>query len=852
MSIRISIASEHRNQARRASLLLGSAFLALAATTAHAAADDAAALAATASDAAAGEGEVIVVTGSRGEGRTAEKSLTPISVVSSADLERSGKQNLRDALAEIVPSYAVTAGGYLGQQGAAVRSARLKGLDTKHTLVLVNGKRRHTTALSISTEAPTDLDLIPANAVERIEVLSDGAAAQYGSDAIAGVINIILKTNASGGAATLGYGQYGSTVGDLSDRGYFGRTWTFQAQQGVGIGDGGFFNFGADVRLQNATNAYGSYPLSTPIYPKLPNGSADPRETSISRYRQWIGQPSANTYSFYYNTEVPLGDAATFYSNSTFAHRYSEGPGYFRPALSPQTNTTVYPDGYLPVFATNENDFQVVAGFKGDDLGGWSWDLSSTYGRDNAKVFTNNSINVSAGSAAADKHDFYDGSLINGQLVTGLDLSKKFDSGLFGRPLTVSLGLEHRYETYKIVAGEPLSYQLGNFVWPVGSPFAGQRPNPGAQGMGGFAPEVAGSWSRQNFAAYIELNQQLTDRWTANLAGRYEYYTDFGSAPSGQLSTRYEFSDHFAIRGTFGTGFSAPTLQQQHYSTRTGSYSTDPVTGVLSQRFTVQATTDSAIGQVLGVQPLKPENSINASIGFVAKPFDGVTVTLDGYLVDITNRIVTSPTLTNVYVQQLLTAAGIQNVNSVTFYMNGGHTRTKGLDLKVDYRHALGNAGNLRWTLAANYNATSLLSLNTVPPALAASTDNYQRALLSRFTTFYPKIVASLAVNWDWGRFNLNAKETYWGSTEFLSPNGSNLDQYNEPAFTTNLNVSYALTDNVKFEVGGTNIFGHRPNELSAAAQKFAAVPIADNAYNSYAPYGYDGGFYYARVNLKW
>jgi iron complex outermembrane receptor protein len=833
----------------RNSLLIGSAIAAFAASTAQA--EEASSLAA-ASDAAEAEGDVIVVTGSRGEGRAAEKSLTPISVVSLEELERSGKQNLRDALAEVVPSYAVTAGGYLGQQGAAVRSARLKGLDTKHTLVLVNGKRRHTTALSISTEAPVDLDLIPASAVARIEVLSDGAAAQYGSDAIAGVINIILKNNASGGDATLGYGQYGSTVGDLKDRGYYGKTWTFQAQQGFGVGDGGFFNFGADIRLQNATNAYGSYPLTTSIYPKLSNGDPDPRETSISRYRQWIGQPSANTYSFYYNSEVPLGDAITLYSNATFANRYSEGPGYFRPALSPQTDTSVYPDGYLPVFATEENDFQVVAGFKGDSLAGWSWDLSSSYGGDNGDVYTKNSINVSAGPAYNSQRDFYDGTLKNRQLVTGLDLTKKFDNGLFGRPLNVAFGLEHRYETYEIVAGELLSYYLGDFVWPVGSPFAGQRPNPGAQGMGGFAPEVAGKWSRHNFAAYAELNQQVTDRWTVNLASRYEYYTDFGSAPSGQLSTRYEFSDRFAVRGTIGNGFSAPTLQQQHYSTRTGSYSTDPDSGLLTQRFTVQATTDTAIGQALGVKALKPEHSINASLGFVAKPLDGLTIIVDGYLIDITDRIVTSPTLTNANVRQLLTNAGIANVNSVTFYMNAGHTRTYGIDFKADYRHDIGDLGTLRWTLAANYNETALIKLNTLPPALAATTENYSRAALSRFTTFYPKIVASLGLNWEWGRFNLNAKEFYWGATEFLSPNGPNLDQYNEPAFTTNVNVSYALTDRVKFEVGGTNIFNHRPNQLSANAQKFAAVPIADHAYNSYAPYGYDGGFYYARLNLKW
>jgi iron complex outermembrane receptor protein len=392
----------------KSSLLAGGAAVAMAAGVAHAGDGPAAPVEAPAVAPEADSGETIVVTGSHGAARAIEKSLVPISVASGDDLARSGKQNLRDALAEVLPSYQVQAGGYQGQQGAGVRGARLRGLDAKDTLILVNGVRRHTSSLLVGGASPTDLDLIPSNAIERIEVLGDGAASLYGSDAIAGVINIILKGRAdTGGGFSVYYGKYGQTVGDQSD--LSGTTKNVQFHQGWKLDDkGSFFNASANVQLQDGTNIYPGYkPASatdktTLLYPLLANGALDPRETSQSRYRQWLGLPSSRTYSFAYNSEIVLNSNLTLYSNATYAWRYSSGPGYFRTASnqsaapgttpSPQdpfanapytSGALVFPDGYLPTFDDQENDYQGVIGLKGA-VSGWDWNLSTGYGGDNA------------------------------------------------------------------------------------------------------------------------------------------------------------------------------------------------------------------------------------------------------------------------------------------------------------------------------------------------------------------------------------------------------------------------------------------------------------------------------------
>ncbi|WP_206239186.1 TonB-dependent receptor plug domain-containing protein [Novosphingobium terrae] len=867
----------------KSSFLIGAGVFALAAGAAHA--EDAPAPTPATSDPAAveGNGETIVVTGSHGAARAAEKSLVPISVASLDDLARSGKQNLRDALAEVLPSYQVQAGGYQGQQGAGVRGARLRGLDAKDTLILVNGVRRHTSSLLVGGASPTDLDLIPSNAIERIEVLGDGAASLYGSDAIAGVINIILKKTAqTGGGFSVYYGKYGQSVGDQSD--LYGTTKNVQFHQGFKLDDAGsFINFSANAQLQDGTNIYPGYKAAnindktTLLYPLQADGTLDPRETSQSRYRQWLGLPSSKTYSFAYNTEIALNSDLTFYSNATYAWRYSSGPGYFRTASnqsvaasttpSPQdpfanapytSGAQIFPDGYLPTFDDKENDFQFVAGLKGT-ASGWDWNLSSGYGSDHAQVYTKNSINVSAGPAYWSQRDFYDGAQTDGQLLTTLAASKKFDHGLFGRALTVSAGVEHRYDRFTKTAGEYLSYYAGPWVWPSGTGNAGVHPNLGAQGMSGNTPDSAGAWSRNNIAAYVELNQQLTDAWTVDLAGRYEYFTDFGSAPSGQISTRYEFSPAFAIRGSFGNGFSAPTLLQEHNATQAGSYSVDSnpqnaTYGQYIQQYTVTTNAYQATGKATGIQQLKPEHSINASAGLVIKPFAHTTLTLDGYLIDIRNRIVsaTANVTNGSALYNLLINQGIYNVTSIAFNLNGAHTFTKGFDLRLEHSDDLGKAGTLHWTLASNENVTTVKNYSPLPAVLGTASAGTLRVLQGQFTSYYPKNITSLALRWEVGKLNAWVKQTHWSSTTYLGTTAA-LDQHQSPAFTTDASLSYDLTPQIRFTVGGNNVFNKRPDRLSSAAQALQFISATAVApYNSYAPFGLDGGYYYGRADFKW
>lgn len=875
-----------RRKPRHPALLIGGALLAFVATAAQAhadAADDAALSAEVASDAAdADSGGDIVVTGSRAGGISAEKSLVPISVANTEDLARSGKANLRDALSQVLPSYLMQAGGYQGQQGAGVRGARLRGLDAKDTLILVDGVRRHTTSLLVGTASPTDLDLIPSNAIERIEVLGNGAASLYGSDAIAGVINIILKKTAdTGGTFSAYYGQYGQSVGDLPDK--YGRTKNLQYHQGWKIGeDGGFINVSANAQWQNATNNYPGYRAATLsdrttlLYPTLANGQLDPRETSVTRYRQWLGLPESETYSFAYNAELPLGDV-TLYSNGTYAWRYSSGPGYFRTASnqsrapgttpSPQdpfanapytSGELVFPDGYLPTFDVKENDFQAVVGLKGE-LGGWDWNLSASYGGDHAKIYTKNSINVSAGPQYWGQRDFYDGSQNNGQLLTTLALSRKLDNGLFGRPLTVATGVEYRRDSFEKTAGELLSYLPGTWVWPAGTAIAGTHPNLGAQGMSGTPPEAAGSWNRQSVAGYIEFIQELTDKWTVDLSGRFERFSDFGDAPAGQISTRYEFSDAFALRGSFGNGFSAPTILQQRNTTRGGSYSVDnnplsPTFGQFTQRASVTTNHYDALGQVIGIPALKPEHSINASIGFVAKPFPDTVLTLDGYIIDIRNRIVSASAnvTAGTALSNLLNGQGIFNVSTITFNINGAHTLTKGFDLRLDHTDDLGSLGTLRWTLASNHNVTSVKSFSPLPTIIGTASAGTLRTLEAQFTSYYPKNITSLAVNWDVDRLNLSAKATRWSSTTYRGATAA-LDEHQSPAVTVDASVSYELTDWLRLTAGGNNVFNRKPDRISPAAQALQFISGTEVApYNRYAPFGLDGGFYYVRADVKW
>ncbi|KAA8551482.1 MULTISPECIES: TonB-dependent receptor plug domain-containing protein [Pseudomonas] len=796
--------------------------------------------------------QTVVVTGARDSGRTVAKSLAPIDVISADDLARSGKQNLRDALAASVPSY-TNAAGFTGGTGLSVKSATLRGLGGNHVLVLVNGKRRHNTSLifvqtaaTSSGQSPADLDLIPIAAVDHVEVLRDGAAAQYGSDAIAGVINIILKTNRSGGSGSALYGQYANRVGG---KGNFGARGQGQINQGFELPNDGFFSLSADIGLQESSNVAGAVPDRTSIYFRQ-NGQPDPRETSESRYRQQLGQPRSQTYNFGYNAELPLNEDYTLYSFSTLSHRNSTSWGTYRTANSPQNIVSVYPDGFSPRFVVEEDDFQSVFGVRNDDLLGWAWDLSSSYGYNNANTRNERSLNPSLGPNSP--QDMDGGNLIASQWTNNLDLTRAFDTGLFAKPLNVSTGLEFRRDGFEIQAGEYASYADGGYVFPAGSPLAGQRPNPGAPGLVGFTPADAHNYSRTNTAGYVDFSQSLTDQWDVSLAGRFEHYSDFGDTGSGKFSTRYAFTPQFAVRGTVNNGFRAPSLQQQFYSSSLTAWRTSPLTGQLEQATTRYVTVNDAAGQALGAKELKPERSMNYSLGFVATPTENLDITVDLYQIDIKDRILQTSNLQGTAVSNVLAAQGLNPNQIVSYFGNLADTRTRGIDLVADYRYDLGRYGKTKWTLLSNQSLQTIEKIKE-PAALAGTGVSVMgRDRQGNLTSAYPKNTTSLNAAWQLGDFEVNLKETRYSKVTGRNQISASRDEKIRPAFITDLSVGYWLSDAVKVTVGGENIFDRRPQQLNDEAKRFYFFPTDNPTYSWYSPYGLEGAYYFAKVDVSW
>ncbi|MBB6255319.1 TonB-dependent receptor plug domain-containing protein [Nitrospirillum iridis] len=810
-----------------------------------------------AADDAADDGlSTIVVTGTR-ISRAANQTMSPVSVISSDQLSATGRASLKDALIAIDPSYA-NSPVYAGQLGFAGKAATLRGLAANETLVLINGRRRHSQALpyvsgSSAGQSPTDLDLIPASAIDHVEVLRDGAAAQYGSDAIAGVINIILKSSDHGGSADLSYGQYGETVGKLGD---FGRTESAQLSQGFTLGDGGFVTVFADL-LNAANTNYGGYvPYTTRIYP-LVNGQPDPRENQ-DRYKQIAGQPARKKAAVGYNLETGLNDDVTAYSNATYTYRHSAGFTWYRTAASAQNIPSIYPDGYMPELVTNDSDYQVIAGLKGKDFLGWAWDVSSSLGQDVVHAYNNGTLNPSLGTASP--RDFYLGSLISTEWVNDVDLKRQVDTTLFKAPLTVAVGGEFRLNGFKEGEGEYLSYANGGYVFPAGQTNAGIKPNPGASGVSGFTPADAGSHWRHDWAGYVDLDQRLTDRWEVGLAGRYEFYNDVANTLSGKVSTRYDLVDGLlAVRGNINSGFHAPSLQQQFFSSTTNSYTT--VAGVQKPLSAVTAAVNNPMAIALGGRDLKPEKSVNKSVGVVLTPFKDFEASVDAYQINVTNQIVpvtmSTATTGGAAVRKILQAAGYAlnaaNEYSVVYERNAANTVTKGIDLSISYRTHHGDLGDVTWTVQSNQNFHAINSINPLASALtAAGVAAVDRQTIGYLTTVYPRNVTRFSATWFIDDFDVTPRVSRYSQARNLSNNGAAADETVKPAFIFDLDLGWRVTEYLKLSIGGQNIFNKRPETLSAVAQSYSGFPQVNPNYSTVSPYGDDGGYYYAKASFKW
>jgi iron complex outermembrane receptor protein len=795
--------------------------------------------------------EEVIVTGTRSTSRTITESMAPIDVISAAELTKSGKQSTRDLISSLVPSANTSNSG--AGASFAIKTVSLRGLSADQTLVLVNGKRRHNTAILFvngttqNGQSPPDLDLIPSASIERIEVLRDGASAQYGSDALAGVINVILKKTPEGGSMSALYGKTGA--GD-------GETGQVSGNFGLKLGEAGYLNLTGDVRISDMTDRGDKTPNTTQMYFPLnalgqqvkvgtAGSTLDPREATANRHTSHPGSPAVQLFSLGYSAGSPITDDIDLYSFGTFSSRNTAAWLTFRNPNASNNITAVNPDGYTPKLFLKDRDFQVALGAKGRDLLGFDWDLSSTFSRDSVGYYEN-SLNASLGPASPTY--FYIGTLKSQEWTTNLDLTREVATGWFAKPLFVAGGLEYRDNRFQIEAGEPASYINGGYVAPAGSPQAGVVFAGGSQGVTGFPPFSAGTFSRDNISAYLNVEQSLTQKWEVALAGRFEHYSDFGNAKTFKLSSRYAILPHLAIRGTASTGFRAPSLQQQHYaSSSTIGVIVPPAT--TTQLYPVQLLPpDNPAAIALGAKPLRPEKSTNYSLGLVAQPLSRLNVTLDVYKIKIDNRILQSGTLgPSTAVSNALASQGLNPQQAAFYYGNFADTSTKGVDLVADYRSDLGEFGSVRWTFSANYNKSKFTRIVQPPAALAAAGIVYiDRVKIGDLTVGTPKDKYIFGADWTLGRFDTNLRLTRYGEVIQRTSLAAN-DETVSAKLIVDLDLSYAATDNITLSVGANNLLDAYPDSVRAANRGTPAFAY----YNQYSPYGISGGFYYARVAAK-
>jgi len=781
--------------------------------------------------------DVVVTTGVRGGERTVADSPAPIDVVSGEQIRQSGSADLKEILNRLLPSFNLP-GVNGGGTSWSVRAITMRGLPGDQVLFLVNGKRRHNTALINNLArignggVPVDLDLIPVSAIERIEVLRDGAAAQYGSDAIAGVINIILKRDDHGFTTE-------TTVGQNVQRD--GETFLQGLDGGFSLGDlGGFVHWALNYRSNEASSR--AQAVTGRVYHPLADGSPDPREYTVDRKR-WgdsYGQGEMETWNTAYNAELPLSAELTLYSFSTLSFRRSlKNTGSFLPT-NINSLPEVYPDGFAAYRVIDENDFQTAVGARGQ-FQAWRWDLSTTYGRDHAELDARKTLNASLGPGSPTSfnlsaHTFE-------QWTTNLDLSRALEIGL-GKPLDVSFGAEHRYERFEIDAGEYASYVIGDYVIPSG-PYAGSRPNPGLASYNGTAPAEAGSIDRNSYAAYADLGAQLTPAWYLGAAVRAEHYSDSaGDTVSGKLSSRYELAPGLALRGTVNNGFRAPSLAQNIFASNTVTLRTLADGSYVEQALKVLPPT-SAAARALGASELKPEKSRNYSLGVTFEPQRQLRLTVDAYQIDISDRIVQTGLLTGPAVSAILTASGFDPNMSVQYYTNAVDTRSRGVDVVAEYTQDWQDAGVVRWGLAYAWNKTTITRLKGTPAALSnLGYELFDRQKRGDLTVGTPRDKVILSANWLVSDFDINLRVTRYGKYSEISTVASN-DRSYSAKWITDLDIAYALDASTSLAIGANNLFDVYPDKIG---------PVTTTGilqYGSFSPFGITGGFYYARLTHR-
>jgi len=775
----------------------------------------------------------VVIVGSRNPNRVATETATAVDVIDVQNIvSKSGKIEINEILQYVAPSF--NSNKQSGSDGADhIDPATLRGLGPDQTLVLINGKRRHSSSLVnlFGTRgrgnAGTDLNSIPAAAIKRIEILRDGAAAQYGSDAIAGVINIVLKNSVDGFTGSISYGAFnanaqgdfpdgtpntpgnrldterdGNAIGD--DQDFDGGSIKISGNYGVAVGkDGGYINATTEFISKNKTLRPGF------------------------NFRRGFGEAAIDGFNLFLNSSIPLSDKTEFYAFGGRNYRDTDAFAFTRNPDDARIVTSIFPNGFTPRITSIITDNSVSAGFRTELSSGWKVDISNTFGKNDFNYFIEGSLNASLEEAS--QSEFNAGGHSLSQNTVNLDVSKYYEN--VGSGLNLAFGAEYRTENFVIFPGELASFATFDVDGrPITDPSTQEVPidpitgNPrpaGSQGFPGFSPANAVDKNRSNISLYADAELDVSESFLLAGATRFENYSDFGSTLNGKLAFRVKASDNFNVRGSVSTGFRAPSLVQLFYNLQFTAF----VSGESQE--TLLSPNNSPVTQSFGIDRLEEETATNAALGITAK-FGDFSATLDGYYISIRDRIV----LTGRF-----PAPQIPNVNAAQFFVNGIDTESVGLDMVFSWKKTF-NDGSFSATFAGNINNISITSINNGDLDAATFFGERDRSFLLASA---PDSKFSFNTNYQKKWFSAGLGLTRF--SEIVLTDFALTDDVYSPQIVTDLNFGFDLSNDLNLTVGGNNIFNAYPDQQNDGNTD-------SGGYWDAVQQGFGGAFYYARLGF--
>lgn len=817
-----------RSSSLRSFLLIGGAAAALLALGPSAAQD------ATSADETAVQAtaeEEVVVTGtrarSRNRARTVVTTPVPVDIINADALEKSGALGgeIGQALQNLVPSFNFPRQSNSGSADI-VRPAQLRGLSPDQVLVLINGKRRHTTAITTTESktgrgtAPVDFNAIPANAIKRIEVLRDGAGAQYGADAIAGVVNVILDDTPEGIEVDASYGLHVTDFDPTDQSIRDGETWILQAKMGVKLTDaGGFIRFGAEYKDRAQTNRAG--------FDEVPFFE-DPANIPLVGGRRNFrpGDGASENFNLWYNAVLPLEGGYEIYSFATWNDRHAEGTGFFRYPVSSANITAVNPLGYRPISTGDNTDLGLTAGVRSSE-GALVWDLSANYGRNRFEGGVYNTMNPSLGPTSPTS--FHTGTFENELFALNADASREFDIGLEA-PATFAFGLEYRHENFQSFAGDPLSYAAG--------PFADTYAI-GAQAGGGLRPEETRDISRDVFAVYAELSADLSDSFFLDIAARFENSSDFGDTLSGKAALRWRATDALALRASISNSYRAPSLVQVGFATSSTSF------GAGGQLTTVGTLpVDDPLAVALGARPLDAESAVNYSAGFTVDLPGELVLTVDAFHIEVDDRITLSERIDRddapLGVQPLFDA---RNITAINFFTNAIDTETDGVDVVATYNVRDVWNGELNLSAGYSYARTRITGVRNLGPVTVVGVEES-----NTIEDAAPKSKLILTADWTDKIVTGIVRVTRYGEATrvFNFGGGYEPEQTYAAEWQVDVEVGWKINGNVEIYAGASNLFDNYPDRSLPDISYFGNMP-----YDVLSPIGMNGRYLYAGIRTK-